>query len=141
MDRRPLKPTPCMSKKHKIRTVGDDALGANPFTALDRSGLPNGEMKSEVTLPEQKSVTEKSKGRVEVRREKAGRGGKTVTTLKDFPSHIASNTLEAMTFELKKTCACGGTLKGRVVELQGDVCDRVSAELKLRGYQAVRAGG
>jgi translation initiation factor 1 (eIF-1/SUI1) len=46
-----------------------------------------------------------------------------------------------MTFELKKTCACGGTLKGRIVELQGDVCDRVCEELKLKGYQAVRAGG
>ena len=141
MDRRPLKPTPCMSNKHKIRTVGDDALGANPFTILDRFGLPNGEMNPQVTLPEQKSVKKNTKGRIEVRREKSGRGGKIVTTLKDFPSHIPLNTLEAMTFELKKTCACGGTLKGRVVELQGDVCDRVSAELKLRGYQAVRAGG
>ena len=130
-----------MSKKHKIRTASDDALGANPFNALDRTGLPKGEMKPPVTLPEQKSVKEKSKGRVEVRREKAGRGGKTVTTLKDFPSHIPLSTLEAMTFELKKTCACGGTLKGRVVELQGDICDLVSAELKLRGYQVVRAGG
>lgn len=130
-----------MSKKHKIRTTSDDALDANPFTALDRSGLPKGKMKPSVTLPEHKSVKEKSKGRVEVRREKAGRGGKTVTTLKDFPSHIPLYTLEAITFELKKTCACGGTLKGRVVELQGDVCDRVSAELKLRGYHAVRAGG
>ena len=130
-----------MTKKRKIRTVGGDALGANPFAALDRSGLPEGEMKSPVILPEQKSVKKNSKGRVEVRREKAGRGGKTVTTLKGFPSHIPLNTLEAMTFELKKTCACGGTLKGRVVELQGDVCDRICAELKLRGYQAVRAGG
>lgn len=130
-----------MSKKHKIRTVGGDALAANPFTTLDGSGLSKGEMKPPVTLSEQKPVKEKSKGRVEVRREKAGRGGKTVTTLKDFPSHIPLNTLEAMTFELKKKCACGGTLKGRVVELQGDVCDRVSAELKLRGYQAVLAGG
>ena len=141
MDRGPFKPAPYMSKKRKIWTASDDALDANPFTALDRSVLPKGEMKPPVTLPEQKSVKEKSKGRVEVRREKAGRGGKTVTTLKDFPSHIPLNTLEAITFELKKTCACGGTLKGRVVELQGDVCDRVSAELTLRGYQAVRAGG
>ena len=130
-----------MSKKHKIRTVGGDALAANPFTTLDGSGLSKGEMKPPITLPEQKSVKKKSKGRVEVRREKAGRSGKTVTTLKDFPSYIPLNTLEEITFELKKTCACGGTLKGRVVELQGDVCDRVSAELKLRGYQAVRAGG
>jgi translation initiation factor 1 len=125
-----------MSKKHKINTGGGDALGANPFTTLDGAGFPDGEIR-----PRAPSTQKKSKGRVEVRREKAGRGGKTVTTLKEFPSHIPLSTLVAMTFELKKTCACGGTLKGRVVELQGDVCDRVSAELKLRGYQAVRAGG
>ena len=130
-----------MSKKHKIRTAGDDTLGTNPFAALDRSLLPNCEMKTPVTLSEEKSVREKSKGRIKVRHEKAGRGGKTVTTLKDFPLHIPLNTLEVMTFELKKICACGGTLKGRVVELQGDVCDQVIVELKHRGYQAVRAGG
>ena len=70
MDRRPFKPAPCMSKKHKIRPAGDYALGANPFAALDRSGLPKGEMKSSVTLSEQKSMKEKSKGRVEVRLER-----------------------------------------------------------------------
>ena len=46
-----------------------------------------------------------------------------------------------MTFELKKICACGGSLKGRIIELQGDVRDRVCQELNARGYQAVRAGG
>jgi translation initiation factor 1 len=130
-----------MSKKHKINSGGGDALGVNPFTALDESGFPEDEIKPRTPSPQKSSAQKKSKGRVEVRREKAGRGGKTVTTLKEFPSHIPLSTLVAMTFELKKTCACGGTLKGRVVELQGDVCDRVTAELKLRGYEAVRAGG
>lgn len=130
-----------MSKKHKINTGKSDALGANPFITLDGAGFPEGEIIPRTPSPQKSSALKKSKGRVEVRREKAGRGGKTVTTLKEFPSHIPLNVLVAMTFELKKTCACGGTLKGRVVELQGDVCDRVTAELKLRGYQAVRAGG
>ncbi|MFQ3240956.1 MAG: translation initiation factor 1, partial [Lentimonas sp.] len=49
--------------------------------------------------------------------------------------------LEAMAFNLKKTCACGGALKGRVIELQGDVCDRVMGELEKLGYKPVRAGG
>ena len=130
-----------MSRKHKIKTGGGDALGANPFTALDEAGFPEDKIKPRTPSPQKSSAQKKSKGRVEVRREKAGRGGKTVTTLKEFPSHIPLSTLLAITFELKKTCACGGTLKGRVVELQGDVCDRVCEELKLRGYQAVRAGG
>ena len=130
-----------MSKEHKIKIGGGDALTENPFTTLDGAGFPEGEKRSRAPSPQKSSAKKKSKGRVEVRREKAGRGGKTVTTLKDFPSHIPLSTLGAITLELKKTCACGGTLKGRVVELQGDVCDRVCAELKLRSYQAVRAGG
>lgn len=128
-------------KKTKISTEGGDALGANPFAGLDGSGLPSGKASKRPTAPARKPAAKKSKGRVEVRREKAGRGGKTVTTLREFPTHIPLATLEAMTFDLKKTCACGGTLKGRVVELQGDVRDRVCAELDARGYQAVRAGG
>lgn len=124
----------------KIATDGaSGALGDNPFAALDGSGLPEGKVQPP-KLSEPKS-SGKSKGRVEVRREKSGRGGKTVTTLREFPSHIPLATLEAMTFELKKLCACGGSLKGRVVELQGDVRDRVCEELNRRGYQAVRAGG
>lgn len=130
-----------MSKKRKIRTEGGDALVANPFTTLDGTEFLGDERRPRISSPQKKSSKKKSKGRVEIRREKAGRGGKTVTTLKEFPLHIPLSTLGAMTLELKKICACGGTLKGRVVELQGDVCEQVCAELNLRGYQAVRAGG
>jgi translation initiation factor 1 len=128
-------------KKNRISTEGEGSLAANPFAELDSSGLPAGELRPKPAAASKKRSSPKSKGRVEVRREKAGRGGKTVTTLKAFPTHIPLSTLEAMTFELKKNCACGGTLKGRVVELQGDVCERVCQELNSRGYQAVRAGG
>ncbi|MDA9317225.1 translation initiation factor [Puniceicoccaceae bacterium] len=127
--------------KGKISTDGGDSqIGDNPFASLNSAGLPKRKLKpADRALA--KAGEKKSKGRVEVRREKAGRGGKTVTTLKEFPTHIPLSTLETITFELKKICACGGTLKGRDVVLQGDVCARVCDELNLRGYQAVRAGG
>ena len=132
-----------MSKrsKSKISTDGSgNAFGNNPFGGLDTGGLPSGPTPAQMR-PAKAEKKAKSKGRVEVRREKAGRGGKTVTTLKEFPMHIPLKELEAMTFNLKKTCACGGTLKGRVIELQGDVCDRVIGELEKLGYKPVRAGG
>ena len=132
-----------MSKrsKSKISTDGaDSALANNPFGALNAGGLPSGPT-LEPTRPKAAEKKLKSKGRVEVRREKAGRGGKTVTTLREFPSCIPLKELEAMTFKFKKSCACGGTLKGRAIELQGDVCDRVMAELEKLGYKPVRAGG
>lgn len=130
-----------MSRKdrQKISTDGGSvSFGDNPFAGLESAGLPKGELKPKT---EARKTKNKSKGRIEVRREKAGRGGKTVTTLREFPSHIPLSTLEAITFDLKKICACGGTRKERVIELQGDVCDRVCEELNARGYQAVRAGG
>ena len=124
-------------KNGKISTDGGEVLAANPFAGLAADGLPAGQLQASTA----KRSSKKSKGRVEVRREKAGRGGKTVTTLGGFPSSIPLVTLEVMTFELKKICACGGSLKGRIIELQGDVRDRVCEELNARGYQAVRAGG
>ncbi|MFT6236262.1 MAG: translation initiation factor 1 [Lentimonas sp.] len=132
-----------MSKrsKSKISTDGaDQAFASNPFGALNTGGLPSGP-KPEQVRPKAAEKKMKSKGRVEVRREKAGRGGKTVTTLREFPSCIPLKELEAMTFNFKKICACGGALKGRAIELQGDVCDRVMAELEKLGYKPVRAGG
>ena len=125
-----------MSKK--IDTAGGDSLGSNPFDALSSSGLPKAKP---TPAKEKKKKPASKKGRVEVRREKSGRGGKTVTSLSNFATHLPLAELDKLAFDLKKSCACGGTLKGRTVELQGDVCDRVLAELEKRGYQPVRAGG
>jgi translation initiation factor 1 len=133
-----------MSKrsKNKISTDGaDSVLADNPFAALETGGLPSGPSREQMQPKVSKKKVAKSLGRVEVRREKAGRGGKTVTTLREFPTHVPLKDLEAMTFNFKKTCACGGTLKGRAIELQGDVCDRVIGELQKLGYRPVRAGG
>ena len=136
-----------MSRKDskKISTEGSEELGNNPFASLDLGGLPDGPPPATSSSSSSSSSSAKkagkSKGRVEVRREKAGRGGKTVTTLREFSTNVPLKELEAMTFELKKTCACGGTLKGRVVELQGDVREKVMSALEQRGYMPVRAGG
>lgn len=127
-----------MSGKRKDRhsLAGGSDLNTNPFAGLERAGLPAGR------VPEQKSAPAPVKGgRVEVRREKAGRGGKTVTTLSAFATHHNLRNLESLLKELKQSCACGGTLKLRVLELQGDVCDRACAELEARGFKPVRAGG
>lgn len=97
------------------------------------------------TKPKSGQLTKKnqktrSKGRVEVTREKSGRAGKVVTVLREFPNVIATEELNAIAFELKKKCACGGSLKGRTVELQGDVCEQAMADLERRGFKPVRCG-
>ncbi len=85
--------------------------------------------------------------KVRVRREKAGRAGKTVTTAGPFV--LPRDGAAALLADLKRACATGGTLEAErgpdgpffVLEVQGDHADRVVAELVARGYPAKRAGG
>lgn len=129
-------------KSARIAVDGGSTWANNPFAGLAAEGLP------QASPPTQKQPSKptrtpssKQRPRIEIRREKAGRGGKTVTTLRTFPSHIALAELDALALKLKKTCACGGTHRDRVIELQGDVRNRVSEELVKFGYQPVLAGG
>lgn len=123
----------------RFETNGGDSLENNPFGELSADGLPD----APAVKPESKRKAKKAinKGRVELRREKAGRGGKTVTTLSAFATHLPLGELDKLAFALKKSCACGGTLKGRTIELQGDVREQAFAQLEARGYKPVRAGG
>ena len=129
-----------MSKR--IDTGGGESLGSNPFEGLSGAGLPQAAPQpSAQSSTGKKNKPAPKKGRVELRREKGGRGGKTVTTLSAFASHLPLAELDKLAFDLKKSCACGGTLKGRVIELQGDVRDQAFGQLEKRGFQPVLAGG
>ena len=67
-----------------------------------------------------------------LRMEKKGRGGKTVTVVDGLPRN--AEFLKALGQELKRTCGTGGTVGEGVVELQGDVRDRVREVLAKKGY-------
>jgi translation initiation factor 1 len=77
--------------------------------------------------------------RVEVRREVAGRRGKAVTTVSGVPVDDAG--LKELAGKLKKRCGVGGSVKGGVIEIQGDHRAVVVEILKAEGYTPVRAGG
>lgn len=82
---------------------------------------------------------------VRVRRETAGRGGKTVTTAGPFA--LTREDAAALLARFKRLCGSGGTLRpiegaaGFTLEVQGDHADRLVAELIAAGYPAKRAGG
>jgi translation initiation factor 1 len=78
-------------------------------------------------------------GRVEVRRETAGRRGKAVTTVRGLP--LDDHELRAIAGRLKRRCGVGGSAKDGVIELQGDHRGVVVKELVAAGYQPVLAGG
>lgn len=71
--------------------------------------------------------------------EKGGRGGKAVTVVKDLA--LSAADAAALLKELKAKCACGGTVGGANLELQGDHRDKVLALLLQKGYKAKKAGG
>jgi len=78
-------------------------------------------------------------GRVRVSREKAGRGGKTVTVVRGLP--LAADALSALGKRLRSACGTGGTQRDGLLELQGDHAERVTAWLQAEGFDAKRSGG
>ncbi len=101
----------------------------NPFAKLSSEGLPPGPM-------EAVRVSSRPKlGRVVLRREKAHRGGKTMIVVYDFAPQITVAQIEEYGRQLKKACGCGGTVKGREIEIQGDQAGKIRALLEAQGFQ------
>ncbi|HEY6757993.1 MAG TPA: stress response translation initiation inhibitor YciH [Baekduia sp.] len=86
-----------------------------------------------------KTVVRQTSGPVKVRRETAGRKGKTATTVFNLP--LSDEQLRDLAARLKKRCGVGGSAKDGVIELQGDHRDTVVAELRAQGYDVKLAGG
>ena len=75
---------------------------------------------------------------VRIRRAKRRRG-RIVTVVEGLDS--SASDLGAILRPFKSACAAGGTVTGRVLEIQGDHTKRVVAVLEGLGYPAKRTGG
>lgn len=89
--------------------------------------------------PGKQSDSSSPKDAVRVSRESKGRRGKTVTIISGLTLDDAK--LQELATRLKQICGTGGTVKDGKIEIQGDQCDRILAELQNRGYKAKRSGG
>jgi translation initiation factor 1 len=49
--------------------------------------------------------------------------------------------IEALATRLKKRCGSGGTVRGGVIEIQGDHRETIVAELVKLGWPAKKSGG
>jgi translation initiation factor 1 len=78
-------------------------------------------------------------GIVRVSRETQGRAGKGVTLVKGLA--LDAGALAQLGKQLKTACGSGGTVKGGVIEVQGDHCERLIALLRAQGWSVKRAGG
>ena len=113
----------------------NEPFGHNPFANLSGAGLPPGPP----TPPEQEKPR-KSRGRVDIIRNTAGRGGKTVTVVTNFVG-IGLPEKEKLAKEMQKSCGVGGTVKEGRIEIQGDKREEVARILTKAGFRPVFAGG
>jgi len=74
-----------------------------------------------------------------IRREKKGRGGKTVTVI--YNLRLAPAELKVLGRHLRQLCGTGGTVKEGTIELQGDHREKVAEALQLIGYRFKFTGG
>jgi translation initiation factor 1 len=61
-------------------------------------------------------------------------GGREITTVLGVPG--TADALASLARDLRAACGSGGTIKGGVIELQGDQCEKVRAFLTTKGMKA-----
>ena len=128
-----------MSAGKKIPTDGGAPLGQTPFTKLSAENLPSvrrppGPPRSALRAPS------RNRGRVDIVRETAGRGGKTVTVVRGFLG-IGQAEKEQLAKQIQKVCGTGGTVKEGRIEIQGDQREAAARILAAAGFRPVFAGG
>ncbi|MCA1644055.1 MAG: stress response translation initiation inhibitor YciH [Chloroflexi bacterium] len=106
---------------------------------LDRCTCGQGRPAPRVTRADPKLLGVPRDGVVRLLRDRKSRGGKIVTLITGLPGPPAA--LAALASDLKRLCGTGGTLRGDILEIQGDFRDRLQAELERRGYKVKLAGG
>lgn len=132
-----------MSSSKRIPTDGGQAFGHNPFDSLSSAGLPPApEVREDLAAPVTGPTkpVKKNRGRVDIIRQKAGRGGKTVTVVKGFVG-IGLPEKEQLAKAMQKACGTGGTVKDGQIEIQGDKREEVARILTEAHFRPVFAGG
>jgi translation initiation factor 1 len=123
----------------KVSTDGTGGLAQNPFASLNLQGLKSGPV-APLKADLKPEPAPKNRGRVDITREKGGRGGKTVTVVDGFTG-IGIPEKELLVKRMRGACGCGGTVKDGRIEIQGDQRETVARILTEAGFRPVFAGG
>jgi translation initiation factor 1 len=133
-----------MSHKKRIPIDGSRGLEQKPFAGLSSDGLPSGPADQPLgidsSVATERAMPQKSRGRVDILRQTAHRGGKTVTVVTGFIG-IGLPEKEKLAKAMQKACGTGGTVKEGRIEIQGDKRTEVARILSEAGFRPVFAGG
>jgi len=121
--------------KKKIATNQPQTGLNSAFAKLEISGLPEGSPTPAAPPKKEGPGAIWKLGRVVLRRETAHRGGKTVIVVHDFASHLPVSVIETVAKKIRQHCGCGGAVKGRTIEIQGDQPARIRAVLEEEGFK------
>lgn len=132
-----------MNTEKRTFPDGEQSFGHNPFAGLSSEGLPPGTDPIPAGAAEPatgRAAPRKNRGRVDIVRQTAHRGGKTVTVVKNFVG-IGLPEKEKLAKAMQKACGTGGTVKEGHIEIQGDKRPEVARILTEAGFRPVFAGG
>jgi translation initiation factor 1 len=131
-----------MKEKKRIPTSGEPIVWNSPFAVLKNVKLPSApDVRPGVDPPDAApTMRKKDRGRVDITRQTAHRGGKTVTVVTGFLG-ISLSEKETLAKEMQKACGTGGTVKEGRIEIQGDKRAEVARILTNSGFRPVFAGG
>lgn len=117
-----------MSSKKHIPVSGPRVDLQSPFAGLSIPGLPEGFVQEE-------QPTRPAPGRIILRKEKAHRGGKPVIVAYGFHDGISLQEIERIASDARKQLGCGGTVRDREMEFQGDNSAAVRKVLQAAGFR------
>lgn len=137
-----------VSGKHGDKSAGaGDGRTADPFGALNGlGGLPPGpesishDIAANPAKTSQRGQKNTNRGRVDIIRQTAGRGGRGVTVARNFTG-ISLAEKQELAKKLQKACGVGGTVKDGCIEIQGDKREEMKRILTEAGFRPVFAGG
>jgi len=132
-----------MKSKKLIPTDGGPMAWASPFASLKDLSVGTTPAVTSPSLDPKPTIPpapKKNRGRVDILRQTAHRGGKTVTVVTNFPG-VGPDEKERLRKAMQKVCGAGGTIKEGRIEIQGDHREAVAKILADAGFRPVFAGG
>ena len=132
-----------MSRKKQRKAANEvqDPPLNNPFGALSGlDGLPAGPDKDLPVKTSKRGQKNHDRGRVDIVRQTAHRGGKAVTVAKNFTG-IGLAEKQELAKKMQKACGVGGTVKDGHIEIQGDKREEMKRVLTEAGFKPVFSGG